>query len=699
MSNQTFQILKDLPTPLFLSQCVLHRHELLIFGDTRNRDCYSYHILKNEYKFVCSYPSDVELDGHCVVKLDNNNKDSNEINLLSFGGFKKHTLIMKYVSVWSDGNNDNETNKSNKSKNHNKWIPFTNNKNRVYIGKSEDDFIGVRAVVGGSNNHFVFDLNTFQFIERAALPTNYDISCHCFVSKSENGQESNEEKESSIKKKIHEMLLFCYDTGLLIEYNEENKTFQFHPLPVCDDIASLNFYAYVYVNDAILFFGGLNISNNVISKSVHKYSIRENKWMTFQNTLPSLLKECIAILSEDNTYVHIIGGKNEKNQCVSMHMKTKVNEWPSEEEMKKENKLKIEEEKEEKKEEDKNNKIKKEKEEPCSKFEQLSSDDFENPRKNDLNNGNIHAITYVDHHPTDEVTEKSVEQKRKKTKNKNKEIGMRKRKKVNVSIYFVLSVFFIYPILNKTQKDIKMYETIDNQDNKEKELTAYVIVDERKMSIKMKELTFDELFCQICTCLEPKYLLKINNEPFKMQLVDMKNNTIESDEDVRKEFKNGDPLFKLLWVPKIEKIGKIKTIKNALVVMIAISEYCDNKMLCNLPNVREKDVKNFREVFKQELNYEFVCNEEFKMNKEDIDEFLENVIVNHKLYKNKRNYDALIIIIAGHGDEGDALVTSDGKHVPIDGIRSLFNCNKMESLRDYPKIFIIDVCRGSGNPQ
>ncbi|ETO02501.1 hypothetical protein RFI_34929, partial [Reticulomyxa filosa] len=232
----------------------------------------------------------------------------------------------------------------------------------------------------------------------------------------------------------------------------------------------------------------------------------------------------------------------------------------------------------------------------------------------------------------------------------------------------------------------------DNQDNKEKELTAYVIVDERKMSIKMKELTFDELFCQICTCLEPKYLLKINNEPFKMQLVDMKNNTIESDEDVRKEFKNGDPLFKLLWVPKIEKIGKIKTIKNALVVMIAISEYCDNKMLCNLPNVREKDVKNFREVFKQELNYEFVCNEEFKMNKEDIDEFLENVIVNHKLYKNKRNYDALIITILGHG-EGDALVTSDGEHVPVDEIRSLFNCNKMESLKDCPKIFIIDICR------
>ncbi|ETO07211.1 hypothetical protein RFI_30183 [Reticulomyxa filosa] len=374
MSNQTFQILKDLPTPLFQTQCVLHKHELLICGHKNNRRCYSYHTLKNEYKLICEYPSVVEFEGHCVVKLDNKNKDSNEITLLSFGGDEysnKCTLVMKYVSVWSGGNDDNEMKKSKKLNNCNQWIPFTDKRNRpIDIKAYGDDYIGVRAVIGGSNNNLlfitfsknisVFDLNTFQFIKNDDLPIDYPILCHCFVLKSENGQETikiNEEENNIKKKKNHEMLLFCEKTGLSIEYDEDNNTFQFHQLPVCDDIAPFNFYAYVCINGTILFFGGLNISNGVVSKSVHKYSIRENKWRTFQNASSSPLYHCVAILNQDNTYVHIIGGMDETNLCVSKHMKTKVSEWSGEEEMKKENKLKIEEEKEE----DKNNKIVKKK--------------------------------------------------------------------------------------------------------------------------------------------------------------------------------------------------------------------------------------------------------------------------------------------------------------------------------------------------
>ncbi|ETO35452.1 hypothetical protein RFI_01612 [Reticulomyxa filosa] len=101
-------------TPLYQSQCVLHKHELLICGGLNKRACYSYHTLKNEYKFICEYPSGVELWGHCVVKLvdnnSNNDKGHNLITLLSFGGddeYARHTLVMKYVSFWSDDNNNN----------------------------------------------------------------------------------------------------------------------------------------------------------------------------------------------------------------------------------------------------------------------------------------------------------------------------------------------------------------------------------------------------------------------------------------------------------------------------------------------------------------------------------------------------------------------------------------------------------------
>ncbi|ETO19971.1 hypothetical protein RFI_17249, partial [Reticulomyxa filosa] len=102
--NTHFQTLKELPAPLYQSQCVLHKCELLICGGNDERACYSYHTLKNEYKFICQYPRDVILDGHCVVKLvdsnSNNDKDNNQITLLSFGGSPhlRHTLVMKYLS-------------------------------------------------------------------------------------------------------------------------------------------------------------------------------------------------------------------------------------------------------------------------------------------------------------------------------------------------------------------------------------------------------------------------------------------------------------------------------------------------------------------------------------------------------------------------------------------------------------------------
>ncbi|ETO04362.1 hypothetical protein RFI_33035 [Reticulomyxa filosa] len=321
-TSAPFETLKDLPTPLWISQCVLHKHEILICGGYKQSDCYSYHTIKIKYKFICSYPSNVYLAGHCVVKLkDHNSKDGNEITLLSFGGNKdtQHTLVMKYVSVWSNGN------KIKKSSNDNKWVPFTNNHyHPIHIGRGD----GSRAVISGSNNHLlfityprdnisVFDLNTFQFIKHDTLPTDDFIGYHCF--------------------------------GLLIEYDEDNNTFQFHQLLVCDDIASFYQYAYVCINDVILFFGGFGYKDGkyVVSKSLHKYSIRENKWITFQNTLPSPLYTCVAVLSEDNTLVHIIGGMNTKQAFVSTHMKTKVSEWLSEEEMKKGVQLKVEKEEKE----------------------------------------------------------------------------------------------------------------------------------------------------------------------------------------------------------------------------------------------------------------------------------------------------------------------------------------------------------------
>ncbi|ETO32464.1 hypothetical protein RFI_04655 [Reticulomyxa filosa] len=320
-----FQSLKDLPTLLCESQCVLYKHEILICGGAYKRNCYSYHTLKNEYKLICEYPYDINLWGHCVIKLVDNkdsNKDSNKITLLSFGGnrsTKKFTLIMNYVSVWSD---DNQMNKLN---DYNRWIPFTDNQHHpIHIGRDDCYFGVTRAVIGGSNNHLlfiiysynnisVFNLNTFQFIRYDILPTKRAIIF--LVLQEQETMKINGEN----KKKNYEMLLFVIMKDYQLNMMKITTLFNF--------INYLN-YTYVHVNDFILFFGGYGWKDNTYatSKSVHKYSIQENKWITFEHTLPVPLYGRFGILNEDNTCIHIIGGNFEKSTAPT-HMKTKVSEW------------------------------------------------------------------------------------------------------------------------------------------------------------------------------------------------------------------------------------------------------------------------------------------------------------------------------------------------------------------------------------
>ncbi|ETO33808.1 hypothetical protein RFI_03294 [Reticulomyxa filosa] len=213
MSNQDFQLLKELPTPFHQVQCVLHKHELIICGGKYERACYFYHTIENEYKFICDYPSDVQLYEHCVVKLKNNNNDNYQITLLSFGGsgyLKRHTLMMKYIALIGGSNN-----------------------NLLFITYP--------------NNISVFDLNTFQFIKHDDLVTDH---YHCFVSNSKNIQRQQVMKTN---KKNNKMILFCKMKGLSIECDEGNNTFEYRRLLVYDDIK--NFHKYAYVHD-IYIIGG-----------------------------------------------------------------------------------------------------------------------------------------------------------------------------------------------------------------------------------------------------------------------------------------------------------------------------------------------------------------------------------------------------------------------------------------------------------
>ncbi|ETO07771.1 hypothetical protein RFI_29619, partial [Reticulomyxa filosa] len=198
------------------------------------------------------------------------------------------------------------------------------------------------------------------------------------------------------------------------------------------------------------------------------------------------------------------------------------------------------------------------------------------------------------------------------------------------------------------------------------------------------KLTLNELLRQCYYCLDEKDFTKLSK--MKMDVVDMNDNMIESDEDVMRVLKLKDPTFKLTWTHSGEK----KIIRNALVMMIAISEYNEGLEWESLKNVKDKDITNFKKLFEEELKYDFVCNDTPNMTQEDVKDYTESTIINKKLRKNINKYDGLIIIICGHGDDGNVLVTSEGKTVSIDEIHVSFdNC---------PKIFIIDACRGRSAP-
>ncbi|ETO06063.1 hypothetical protein RFI_31333, partial [Reticulomyxa filosa] len=195
---------------------------------------------------------------------------------------------MNYVSVWT------------KKENKNKWLPFVSKsrQSKIFAG-NQDSYLGACALISGSNNNLlfityrpknilVFDLNKFKFINETTLPidnhsNNYanNMCYHCFILKN-----------------INEMILFCKDIGFSIQYNEINNTFQFQKLWI---IISL------------------------FHKKIHKYFIIEDKWMKFDKTLPQISDNCIAILSEDNMYVHILGGR--KSNSSGTHIMTKVDEW------------------------------------------------------------------------------------------------------------------------------------------------------------------------------------------------------------------------------------------------------------------------------------------------------------------------------------------------------------------------------------
>ncbi|ETO05513.1 hypothetical protein RFI_31882 [Reticulomyxa filosa] len=323
------ETLASLPYPVFQGQCVIYNSEILICGGFEERNCYSYDTIKDEYKVINYYPINVGLQGHCVLEW---RKKKNGIKLLSFGGHEKHTLFMDYVSVWDEDKNKSAI-KTKKTKLTNRWLQLVDhNNNKVFIGRKKDNYDGMRAIIGGKKNNLlfityypnnidVFNLNTHRYINHSNLPAGNDIHHHCFIKRKNNNR----------------MLLFCYETILSILYNENDNKFEFHKIRILSNITSISYYAYVHIDDFVLFFGGWNgildnfgpdhdlIPNENISNKIYKYTISEERCVTLDQALPIPLSCCVATLNEDNQFVHVLGGYYDY-ALVSAHIKMKIKE-------------------------------------------------------------------------------------------------------------------------------------------------------------------------------------------------------------------------------------------------------------------------------------------------------------------------------------------------------------------------------------
>ncbi|ETO01197.1 hypothetical protein RFI_36243, partial [Reticulomyxa filosa] len=150
----------------------------------------------------------------------------------------------------------------------------------------------------------VFDLNIYHLKDdNIPIKDNEIISDHCLIRISDK-----------------EMLFFYYKSCILIKYDEYNNKFYFNHIKISDQLSKSVNYCYVYVDDMILLFGGC-IDISIASAKIYKFVIINNEWVDIQNNLYIPLTYCVALFSEDDDHINIIGGLNDKNEEVSNHMK------------------------------------------------------------------------------------------------------------------------------------------------------------------------------------------------------------------------------------------------------------------------------------------------------------------------------------------------------------------------------------------
>ena len=151
---------------------------------------------------------------------------------------------------------------------------------------------------------------------------------------------------------------------------------------------------------------------------------------------------------------------------------------------------------------------------------------------------------------------------------------------------------------------------------------------------------------------------------------------------------------------RLLKYQRAKDLQNPFVIVVGIENYSQSHF-DNLDGVAW-DIKNMIKLWSKVYHYcdiETLSNSNKNKNEKgdkilkDRQEFEDYLrIIRGKIDANKRN-DGLLFIYSGHGIK-DAIILANGIKFKLCKIFEIFNGKECVFLRDKPKVFILDCCRG-----
>eukprot|EP01084_Bolivina_argentea_P317246 550034_1 len=142
---------------------------------------------------------------------------------------------------------------------------------------------------------------------------------------------------------------------------------------------------------------------------------------------------------------------------------------------------------------------------------------------------------------------------------------------------------------------------------------------------------------------------------------------------------------------------KERYISNALVVLICIGHYDDEPThpsieaadINDLDGVKA-DIQKLTNLFEVTYNYTVICDKNLYQTDKQVKDLLKQ---SAETFSAKTSmFDALIVICSGHGWEGN-IITSDWRLIQKDAIHRFYSI-KYPHMRNYPRIFLYDVCEG-----